>query len=56
MTVYGVIIDMHLPRQDRGIPTFFDGWYANREDAEEMAEYFKAKSPNALVHLVQQVE
>lgn len=52
---YGVVIDPHLPRQDRGVPAFFDGWYDTRAAAEEAAGYFATRSPGANVCVVMQV-
>jgi hypothetical protein len=49
---YGVVIDPHLPREDRGVPAFFDGWYDTRAGADGAAEYFAAKSPGANVCVV----
>jgi hypothetical protein len=54
--VYGVVIDYHAPREDRGVPTFWDGWYSNRSDAEEALEHWKRRSPGARIHLVMQVD
>lgn len=53
--LYGVVIDPRLPRQDCGVPAFFDGWYDTRRGAEEAAEYFATKSPGANVCVVMQV-
>jgi hypothetical protein len=49
---YGVVIDPHLPRGDRGVPAFFDGWYDTHAAAAEAAGYFAAKSPGANVLVV----
>jgi hypothetical protein len=50
--IYGVVIDPHLPRGDRGVPAFFDGWYDTRAAAEAAVKYFAAKSPGANVCVV----
>jgi hypothetical protein len=51
-TLYGVVIDMHWPREDRGVPAYFDGWYLSRADAEGALAHFAAKSPGAHAQLV----
>ena len=53
--LYGVLVDPHLPRQDRGVPAFFDGWYRHRSDAEGALKHFAAQSPGAIANLVVQV-
>jgi hypothetical protein len=50
--LYGVVIDVRLPREDQGVPAFFDGWYLARSDAEGALAYFAAKSPGAHARLV----
>jgi hypothetical protein len=49
---YGVVIDVHYPRQDKGIPSYFDGWYDTRLAAENALEYIASQLPGAYVHLV----
>jgi hypothetical protein len=49
---YGVVIDFHAIREDRGVPGYFDGWYATRALAEEALRHFASRSPGARAHLV----
>jgi hypothetical protein len=53
---YGVVVDFHAPRQDGGVPTFWDGWYSDRVYALEALKIARQKHPSAFVHLVQQFD
>jgi hypothetical protein len=53
--IYGIVVDPHLPRQDRGVPAYFDGWYDNVDAAREALRHFKAQSPGAHAYLVMQL-
>jgi hypothetical protein len=50
--VFGVLTDFHATRRDAGIPTFFDGWYSHRADAEAALDYWRRRMPGADVRLV----
>jgi hypothetical protein len=55
MMRYGVVTDLHAPRQDGGAPVLWDGWYANRQDAVDAQIRLEAQYPGAAVHLVERV-
>jgi hypothetical protein len=52
---YGIVVDYHAPREDAGVPAFWDGWYSDRSLAEAALAYWKAKWPRAHVNLVAQL-
>jgi hypothetical protein len=45
--VFGILTDFHATRRDGGIPTFFDGWYSHRADAEAALAYWRRRMPGA---------
>jgi hypothetical protein len=51
--MFGILTDFHATRRDGGIPTFFDGWYSHRADAEEALDYWHKRLPGANVWLVE---
>jgi hypothetical protein len=50
--MFGILTDFHAPRRDGGIPTFFDGWYSHRADAEAALDYWRRRMPGADIRLV----
>jgi hypothetical protein len=50
--VFGILTDFHATRRDGGIPTFFDGWYSHRADAEAALDYWRRRMPGADIRLV----
>jgi len=55
--VWGVIVDYRAERAvGGGVPTLWDGWYADRADAEQMRDHFEEKFPTAKVWLVLQAD
>jgi hypothetical protein len=49
---FGVLIDLHQPRQDGGAPALWDGWYSNRQLALEALALVRRRYPDADVCLV----
>src|SRR5437763_184619 len=52
ITNYGVLVDFHAARRAEGVPTYWDGWYSEEEDALEAAKQMRWKHPGARVYLV----
>jgi hypothetical protein len=48
---YGIIVNVNLPKTDRGVPVYVD-WYPARSDAEAALACCSAKWPRADVRLV----
>jgi hypothetical protein len=44
--VWGVIIDYRAESVEGGVPALWDGWYADRADAEQMRDHFQEKVPD----------
>jgi hypothetical protein len=42
---YGVLVDLHRPRQDGGVPCLWDGWYQDRADALEALRLVEKRYP-----------
>jgi hypothetical protein len=54
--IYGILVDYHAPRQDGGVPTVWDGWHRDREDAIGVLRFMREKYPGANVSLIAQLD
>jgi hypothetical protein len=52
---YGIVVDGHRPRQDGGVPVYWDGWYAEERYAIAALALARQKFPHAHIYLVAQL-
>jgi hypothetical protein len=48
---FGVLIDFGARRNARGVPSYFDGWYASEEQAVEASNVLRQRHPRARIYI-----